>query len=229
MTNVFQVRSRPAIVFITLLVTGGLALACGNPATSESVATPTNHAVESTADAPVGPYHSVVYEEKRAAPLLRLERADGSTFDLASRQGRVVVVFFGYAECTYICPLTIPNFAAAMRALSPVDQDAIDFVMITVDPERETPSDAQRYVARYDERFIGLGGTPSQVNAVIERWRIRTEVEVVGTDVSPTGYSIGHSSYMLVVNQHGDLRLKMSQQMTATEITEDLQVLLREG
>lgn len=100
---------------------------------------------------------------------------------------------------------------------------------VTVDPEHETPADVQRYLAQHDERFIGLGGSPSEVEAVMERWRVGRKIEAVGRDVSPSGSSIGHTSCMLVVGLGGNLRLKVLQEMTAARITEDPQMLLREG
>jgi protein SCO1/2 len=43
-----------------------------------------------------------------------------------------------YTSCRYVCPLTIDSLRAIDRALSPAERERMGYVLITIDPERDT-------------------------------------------------------------------------------------------
>lgn len=53
--------------------------------------------------------------------------------------GRPLVLFFGYARCESICDVALPMVGAALTALGE-RAASVTPVMITVDPERDTPA-----------------------------------------------------------------------------------------
>ena len=71
-----------------------------------------------------------------------------SRFELVDQDGRTVrgedlrdklqLVFFGFATCPDICPTTLTKIGAALKELG-ADADALRPMLITVDPERDTP------------------------------------------------------------------------------------------
>lgn len=192
----------------------------------QSAVVPVTVTYEDRADSP---FHAIPYDPAPQAPPLALERADGSVYDLAEQRGRVTVVMFGYVNCIDICPLTVSTYAAAIRSLDPEDAERVDFVMVTVDPERESPREVQGYVDRFGDGLIGLGGTVEDVDAVLDAWRVRREIGSISEDIIPTGVAVGHTSYTVIVDGEGLVRLKVPAHTGMEDLAADLALIVQEG
>src|SRR3990172_13312343 len=80
-----------------------------------------------------------------------LEQADGTLFSLDDQRGRVVLLFFGYANCPDFCPATLAEFRRAYENLSEDGlQTEVDFVFITIDPERDDPESIEAFVSSFN-------------------------------------------------------------------------------
>lgn len=77
------------------------------------------------------------------------------------------VVHFGFTHCPVICPTTLFEVSERMRELGPLADD-IQFIFVTVDPERDTPEELGRYLASFDDRIIGLSGSASDIRALAD-------------------------------------------------------------
>ena len=94
-----------------------------------------------------------------------LTRADGRTVTDRTFRGRFLLVYFGYASCPDICPMTLGRVADALGILG-TRADRLQPLFITIDPGRDTPALVGRYAARFSPRLIGLTGTPAQIGKV---------------------------------------------------------------
>ena len=100
-----------------------------------------------------------------------LNDQDGKPRTLADFKGKAVVVFFGYTHCPDVCPTTLSDMAAAMKALGP-DADRVQVIFITLDPERDKPELLKSYVPSFDPRFIGLSGNPEATATVAKEFKV---------------------------------------------------------
>jgi protein SCO1/2 len=75
-------------------------------------------------------YQLDVTLEPHAAGLLRL----------ADLQGSPVIVAMFYASCAHVCPMTISTIKAIEAELAAEDRDRLRVLMVTLDPERDTPA-----------------------------------------------------------------------------------------
>ncbi|MEU0991065.1 SCO family protein [Streptomyces sp. NPDC005953] len=93
-------------------------------------------------------------------PDLVLTDTKGQKFDLRERtKGKPTMIFFGYTKCPDVCPLTMSNIAIAKKQLPKADQDKLQVVFITTDPERDTPASLGKWLpSAGDPSFIGLSG-----------------------------------------------------------------------
>ena len=175
-------------------------------------------------------FASIVYEPARTPPPLRLTDQHGQRFDLADLDGQVVAIFFGYTHCPDVCPLTMGQLAAVKESLPSDRRGDFRVVMVTTDPERDTPDVLAEYLARFGPGFVGLTGSHDQVVAALTAWGIRAEVEqpFVG-GVAPAEYTMLHASSVLVVDRHGMTRLKMLAQMANADRAADIAALIEEG
>ncbi|MEE8285144.1 MAG: SCO family protein [Gammaproteobacteria bacterium] len=115
--------------------------------------------------------------------------------------GRYLLVFFGYANCRSMCPVGLRRMAQAVDKLGET-ADAVQPVMITVDPDNDTPAVMRRELAKIQSRLLGLTGSQEALDAVYRAYRLKPEH--VGTDLAGNTV-ISHSSYIYLMAPDGTL------------------------
>ncbi|WP_069171566.1 SCO family protein [Streptomyces griseus] len=102
---------------------------------------------------------ATVLDQPFTKPDLVLTDTHGKTYDLRERtKGKPTLIYFGYTNCPDVCPLTMSNIALAKRALPEADQDKLQVVFVTTDPERDTPASLGSWLKAQDPDFTGLTG-----------------------------------------------------------------------
>jgi protein SCO1/2 len=147
---------------------------------------------------------------------ITLLSTDGEPYSLRSLEGKLVLVFLGYANCPDICPLTMANLARIYEDLgSPED---LQVIMITVDPERDTPEQINNYATSFNPSFIGLTGSPEAIAETATRFFAgSTNVE---------GDFIAHSSHVTLLDRQGNMRAIYTQDKIRDFLQDDLETLL---
>ena len=115
-------------------------------------------------------------------------------------KGKWTAVFFGFTYCPDICPLTLQSLDQTRQKLGK-DADKLQFVFITVDPERDTPEAMKAYLESggFPKGVIGLTGTPEQVSAAARAYRATYEKVGDGPD-----YTMNHTSVVYLMNPRGE-------------------------
>ncbi|MFE7775628.1 SCO family protein [Streptomyces sp. NPDC057445] len=100
-------------------------------------------------------------------PDLVLTDTKGKKYDFREQtKGRPTLVYFGYTHCPDVCPLTMSNLAIARKKLSKADQDKLQVVFVTTDPERDTSAELAKWLpSAGDASFVGLTGDFSTIQA----------------------------------------------------------------
>ena len=153
---------------------------------------------------------------------LELPDTSGQVRRLADFRGKAVVLFFGFTHCPDVCPTTLADLAGVMKALGP-DADKVQVLFVTVDPERDTPQDLERYVHAFDTRFIGLRGDAAATGRVAKEFKIYYEKRKQGDT-----YTVDHSAQSYVIDPQGRVRLLVRQDRLAADLPDDLRTLLKE-
>jgi protein SCO1/2 len=166
--------------------------------------------------------HGMLLDPPLPANDFTLTSADGPV-SLDELRGKVVVLFFGYTYCPDVCPTTMVRLAHALDLLGK-DADDVQVVMISVDPERDTPERLAEYVGAFDPSFMGLTGTPEEVAEVASAYGIYL-ARAEGS--AATGYLVDHTSTVTVLDRNGERRLLWSFEVPAEGLESDLRVLLR--
>jgi protein SCO1/2 len=157
-------------------------------------------------------------------PPLRLDTHDGEPFDLDDHRGEVVALVFGYTSCPDVCPLTLTTLRRTRDLLPEEDRATFQVVMLTTDPERDTPGRMEEYVTRFDPSFIGLSGGPERVGRVLAEWGVNVERQE-----RPDGsYLVTHPSFIIVLDRSGDWRLTVDYLATPEELASGVRPLLAE-
>jgi protein SCO1/2 len=138
-------------------------------------------------------------------------------------RGRTLVVFFGFTFCPDVCPSALQVIAAAIDKLGAKGQ-SITPILISVDPERDTPAQLAAYVQSFHPRLIGLTGTPAEIAAVTKAYRVY--VQKVPDPKSTAGYTIDHSSIIYVMGPDGAYRTHFTHATSADVMAERLAKIL---
>ena len=138
--------------------------------------------------------------------------------------GRLLVVFFGYTNCTDICPLTMAALHQAFDTLGDQASKA-QVLFISVDPKRDTPAVVESYASNFRPDFIGLTGSKEQIDQATADYGIYYEL---GTPDAATGaYEVAHTDTIEVLDGSGNLVLTWNTGFTADQMASDLKVLIK--
>jgi protein SCO1/2 len=158
-------------------------------------------------------------EAKPDVQEVELMDLDGETVRLGDWSGDLKLIFFGYANCPDVCPLTMAKLAGVYEDLGAPED--LQVVMVTVDPERDTPDLLDKYVKRFHSEFVGLTGTPAQIASASARFFVAS----IGSEQNPDG-SVSHSSHVTLVDRQGRMRLIYNQDKVGKPLKEDLEKIL---
>lgn len=135
----------------------------------------------------------------------------GGPFSLTDHTGRQVteqdylgnfaLVFFGYTFCPDVCPTELGDIALALDELG-TDSVGVTPLMITIDPERDTPAILAEYVPLFHERLVGLTGTAEAIKQVADSYRIfYRRVE----EPEYSYYLMDHTSFTYLLDPEGNV------------------------
>jgi cytochrome oxidase Cu insertion factor (SCO1/SenC/PrrC family) len=122
----------------------------------------------------------------------------------ADFRGRYMLVFFGFTYCPDVCPSTLQVLSQALDGLGAKAERFVP-IMITVDPERDTPQQLALYVQSFHPRQVGLTGTPAEIDAVLKAYRVSGVRKRVDPK-SSAGYTIDHPAQIYVMDPDGHYR-----------------------
>jgi protein SCO1/2 len=124
---------------------------------------------------------------------------NGRPFTEADLKGKWNLIFFGYTHCPDVCPTTLNELALALDHLG-TKRDKVGIVMITVDPQRDTPDVLKSYIASFDAPITALSGTQEQVTQAERAYRVYSARRPVRSDGS---YDMDHSAVIYVMDPQG--------------------------
>lgn len=172
-----------------------------------------------------GPYvfHGQTIQSNQAAPSVELDGPNGSTVRLTDYEGKVVVLYFGYTFCPDVCPITLSKLDRALDILGD-DAEDVQVIMVSVDPERDTPEVLEQYMAHFNPDFVGVTGDVDAIDRIATVYGVYYEAEE-GSEA--TGYLVNHTATVMVVDKDGYLKLVLPFEGTAEEVAADLGFFLR--
>jgi protein SCO1/2 len=173
--------------------------------------------------------------ETIAAPLagaaiggpFRLIDQDGSLFSSDSLKGRYRLMYFGYTYCPDICPTDVQKMSqglSAFEARDPERSALVQPLMVTIDPERDTPVVMKQFVRAFHPRLIGLTGSPAQVKGVLSAFAIYARR---AGPPAATDYLMDHSAIMYLMGSNGEPITFFARDATPDQIAADLAKYVR--
>lgn len=129
----------------------------------------------------------------------RLVDQDGKPADQKVLTGRWTALFFGYTYCPDACPTTLTKLGAATLKLG-AKGDNLQVVLITIDPERDTPAKLKQYLSSpvFPKKMTALTGTPAEIAAVAKNYGVYYAKNGEGSD-----YLMDHSTAIYLFDPKG--------------------------
>ncbi len=144
-----------------------------------------------------------------------LTDSSGERVTLAKWRGDLLLVFFGFTHCPDVCPLTLGRLAKVYEDLGRPED--VQVVMITVDPQRDTPELTQRYAGSFDPGFVGLSGSSADIADAAKTFFVGYR------DLGDQNFL--HTDSVALLDREGKMRLIYGQDKVA-RLTEDLSRIL---
>lgn len=125
----------------------------------------------------------------------------GKTVTDKDYRGRYMLVYFGFTYCPDVCPSGLQVIAAALDQAGVKVTEKIAPMLITVDYERDTPTQLAQYVPSFHPSLIGLTGNQQQIAAVLKAYRVYAKK--VEDPKSSAGFTYDHSSIAYLMDPQG--------------------------
>ena len=138
---------------------------------------------------------------------------------------QVTLVFFGFTRCPDVCPSTLMRLRQVRDALGE-DASKLQVLLVSVDPERDTPDRLDAYVKNFDPSFIGLRPEPTELEKVVKAFHA---IAVKVPTADGKDYTVDHSATIYVYDRRNQLRLIAQPDIAIDAFAADLRRLAQES
>ena len=147
---------------------------------------------------------------------------DGKAVEANSLHGKPALIFFGFTSCPDVCPTTLTQLSVVMKKLGS-QADDIQVVLITVDPDRDTPDVMKNYTASFGPWLLGLTGPEASLAKLRETYGVYAAMESTPGD----GINVMHSAAIFAFDRRGRARLLIRDVTDSDAVVADIQQLIQ--
>lgn len=145
-----------------------------------------------------------LFEEPKEISDFSFYSANGVEFTKDNLKGKWTLMYFGFTRCPDECPTTMYQIKKLVNILREKDflLDDKQWVLVSIDPERDTPEEIDKYAKGFDEDFIGVSNIRPMLLS------LATQLSV--NNVMPSDDSMDHShldnhvNNIILLNPNGD-------------------------
>lgn len=149
---------------------------------------------------------------------------DGKAVSASSLQGKPVLVFFGFTNCPDVCPTTLTQLSVVMKKLGPQAEN-IQILLVTVDPDRDTPEVMKRYTASFGPWLLGLTGSEATLDAFRKVYGVYAAME---SSDEKGAYNVMHSAAVFGFDSNGRARILINDVTDSDAVVADLKNLINQ-
>ena len=150
-------------------------------------------------------YGAYLLDSPRPTDGIALIDHKGQAYTEARLPGSWTLVFFGFSHCADICPTTMATLAKMYQELKPNEKADLNVVLISVDPERDTPQVLADYVTQFNPDFTGVTGEAAQIKQLSLQWSAGFEAPTDNGAAGSDNYQVAHTSSLVLLNPKGEL------------------------
>jgi protein SCO1/2 len=128
----------------------------------------------------------------------KLQQAEGQAFTQKNLLNHWTLLFFGFTHCASICPTTLDMLQRAYAELHTTYPD-LQIVLVSLDPERDSPAELASYTHSFNADFIGVTGNLQELR------KLQSQFGVFAARDNATGnnYQLQHTASIMLINPKG--------------------------
>ncbi len=154
-------------------------------------------------------------------------------FSLLDQQGQTVgkdvfagewnLVFFGFTNCPDVCPLTLQLLSQVKLRLAEAGHQPLPrIVLVSVDPQRDTPAAINSYIGYFGKDHLGITGELDELRKLTGALGIFFEKNASDGD----DYTIDHSAVVLVIDPQSRMPALFGAPHRIDDLVHDLPLIM---
>lgn len=164
-----------------------------------------------------------ILSEPREISKFNLISSKGTPFTNRQLKENWTFMFFGFSSCGYMCPKILTQLNGVYENLA---KNRIikmpQFVMVSIDPKRDTVKRLNEFVSAFNPRFIGARGNERQIKKMTKELGV-VYIKLQRKDKNiDDNYDIDHSGTVFLFNPEGKLYALFSVPHDSLAIANDI-------
>ena len=132
-------------------------------------------------------------------------------------------IYVGYTFCPDACPMSLNTLNQMDGLLKQQDGPDADTLLVSVDPERDTPEHMKDYVKYFNSGFSAATGTPEAIKQFADQV---SAIYSVPEDRSDPNYLVDHSSSIILINPDAAVQAIFTPPQSAEALAKDFRLLV---
>jgi protein SCO1/2 len=168
-------------------------------------------------------------------PEFTLQDQSGELVNADTFRGQWDLVFFGFTNCPDVCPTTLQLLASVKKQLLESELKELPrIVLLSVDPERDTPDLLATYVDYFGSGNLGVTGDLSEIKKLTSALGIYFEKVPnspldSGSSDNSGNYNVNHSAAVLLINPDAQFSALFSAPHKIENYLHDLPLIMVEN
>jgi protein SCO1/2 len=154
----------------------------------------------------------------------------GNPFTKENLKGHWSMMFFGFTNCGYVCPVTLTELNHMYHSLEKTlsDKDLPTIIFVTVDPERDSVSEMKKFMDSFDSHFIGAQA------GITETEKLENQLHITAVKIREKGqpkddYTMNHSVEILLFNPDAELQAYLAYPHKAKQLEREYKTILAQN
>ncbi|KPW16182.1 Sco1/SenC family protein [Pseudomonas cannabina pv. alisalensis] len=160
----------------------------------------------------------ILLPKSRTLPALSMIDQNGQAMAVDGLKGQWTLMFFGYTFCPDICPTTLAQIKQIRSELPKDAAERMRVVLVSVDPNRDTPQQLKQYLGYFDKTFIGLTAPVPE----LQKLASAVSIPFIPAETRKPNYFVDHSGNLALIgpdgNQRGFIRAPLNNQKLVRQL-----------
>jgi protein SCO1/2 len=181
----------------------------------------------SARNVPVTQIQGIILSEEKNIEDFNLIDNKNHTFMLENLKNKWSIMFFGYTHCPDVCPTTLSTLQQLSKMFTRENLAPPQIILVTVDPQRDTPEILDEYVSYFNKDFVGVTGEVSEIQKLASEMGIYFKKAAGASgDIDADDYAMDHTTSFIIINPEGKIAAYLKQPHEAARILEDLRTIV---
>jgi len=146
-----------------------------------------------------------LFQEPKQISNFSFESSNNKIFTKDDLIGKWSVLYFGFSRCPNECPVAMYELSKLVDVLRDKDfyLDDKQWVLITIDPERDTPAIIDTYAKGFDPEFIGLSSSRPMLLNLATQLAVNNKMPPMNNEDDNHDHLDAHVNNIILINPEG--------------------------